>query len=58
MRAIGLAKVTDTDQLIGGSLSIKLDVRAATELWERLARPLLTGSSPSVISSTLRSAGS
>ena len=31
MRAIGLAKVTDTDQLIGGSLSIKLDVRAATE---------------------------
>lgn len=31
MRAIGLAKVTDTDQLIGGILSIKLDVRAATE---------------------------
>lgn len=27
MRAIGLARVTDTDQLIGGSLSIKLDVR-------------------------------
>ena len=27
MRAIGLAKVTDTDQLIGGSLSIKLDVK-------------------------------
>jgi hypothetical protein len=27
MRAIGLAKVTDTDQLIGNSLSIKLDVK-------------------------------
>jgi hypothetical protein len=27
MRAIGLAKVTDTDQLIGGSLHIKLDIR-------------------------------
>lgn len=26
MRAIGLAKVTDTDQLIGGSLSIKLAI--------------------------------
>lgn len=29
MRAIGLTRVTDTDQLIGGSLSIKLDVRDA-----------------------------
>jgi hypothetical protein len=29
MRALGLAKLTDTDQLIGGSLSIKLDVREA-----------------------------
>lgn len=27
MRAIGLAKVSDTDQLIGGNLSIKLTVR-------------------------------
>ena len=27
MRAIGLAKVTDTDQLIGSSLQIKLDIR-------------------------------
>lgn len=27
MRAIGLAKVTDTDQLVGGSLSIKLDIK-------------------------------
>lgn len=27
MRAIGLAKVTDTDQLIGGSLQIKMEIR-------------------------------
>jgi hypothetical protein len=27
MRAIGLAKVTDTDQLIGGNLQIKLDIK-------------------------------
>lgn len=27
MRAIGLARVTDTDQLIGGSLQIKLKIR-------------------------------
>jgi hypothetical protein len=27
MRAINLARVTDTDQLIGGNLSIKLDIR-------------------------------
>ena len=27
MRAIGLVKVTDTDQLIGGSLQIKLEIR-------------------------------
>lgn len=31
MRAIGLARVVDTDQLIGGNLSIKLSVREATE---------------------------
>ena len=31
MRAIGLAMVTDTDQLIGGVLSIKVDVRPATD---------------------------
>jgi hypothetical protein len=29
MRAIGLAKVADTDQLIGGSLNIKLAIRAS-----------------------------
>jgi hypothetical protein len=27
MRAIGLVKVTDTDQLIGGQISIKLDIK-------------------------------
>jgi hypothetical protein len=27
MRAIGLAKVTDTDQLIGGQISIKLEIK-------------------------------
>ena len=27
MRAIGLARVTDTDQLIGGHICIKLDVK-------------------------------
>jgi hypothetical protein len=27
MRSIGLAKVNDTDQLVGGSLKIKVDVR-------------------------------
>lgn len=34
MRAIGLSKVTDTDQLIGGNLSIKVDVRAASGQYE------------------------
>jgi hypothetical protein len=29
MRAVGLAKVTDTDQLIGGNVNIKLTIRAA-----------------------------
>jgi hypothetical protein len=31
MRAIGLSKVTDTDQLIGGSLSVKLDIRKSED---------------------------
>ena len=29
MRAVGLPKVTDTDQLIGGNVNIKLTIRAA-----------------------------
>jgi hypothetical protein len=35
MRAIGLARVTDTDQLIGGSLVIKLDVKDDDKYGER-----------------------
>lgn len=31
MRAIGLKQVTDTDQLIGGSLQIKLEIKEASE---------------------------
>lgn len=51
MRAIGLARITDTDQLIGGSLQIKLDVRAATEQYaaqnEVKGFKAITGSTPS-----------
>jgi hypothetical protein len=51
MRAIGLAKVTDTDQLIGGSLSIKLDVRSATDQYpaqnDVRGYKAITGSVPS-----------
>jgi hypothetical protein len=50
MRAIGLARVTDTDQLIGGSLLIKLSVRAATEQYpaqnEVKGFKAITGSAP------------
>ena len=31
MRALNIPRLTDTDQLIGGMLAIKLDIRAATE---------------------------
>lgn len=34
MRAIGVARVTDTDQLIGGSLQIKLEIRPAEGQYE------------------------
>lgn len=33
MRAIGLAEIQDTDQLIGGTCEIKLDVKAAEGDW-------------------------
>jgi hypothetical protein len=50
MRAIGLAKVVDTDQLIGGNLSIKLSVREATEQYaaqnEVKGFKSITGSAP------------
>jgi hypothetical protein len=35
MRAIGLARVTDTDQLIGGNLVIKLDVKTDEKYGDR-----------------------
>ena len=51
MRAIGLAKVADTDQLVGGNLCIKLDIRAATEQYaaqnEVKGFRAITGGSPS-----------
>jgi hypothetical protein len=34
MRAIGLAKVVDTDQLIGGTLQIKVSIREARDGYE------------------------
>lgn len=33
MRAIGLAEIQDTDQIIGGTCEIKLDVKAAEGDW-------------------------
>lgn len=35
MRAVGLARVTDTDQLIGGTLQIKLDIRTSEQYGEQ-----------------------
>lgn len=50
MRSIGVANVTDTDQLISGYLQIKLDVRAATEQYsaqnEVKGFKAITGSEP------------
>jgi hypothetical protein len=34
MRAIGLTKVTDTDQLLGGNVQIKLAIRPASDKYE------------------------
>jgi hypothetical protein len=34
MRALGLAKLNDTDQMIGGNLDIKLGIRAGDEQYE------------------------
>ena len=54
MRAIGLARITDTDQLIGGVLSIKIDVRAATEQYpaqnEVKGFKAITGAAPTFAS--------
>ena len=62
MRAIGLARVTDTDQLIGGVLQIKLDVRAATEQYpaqnEVRGFKAITGSAPTFASPAASTAAS
>jgi hypothetical protein len=49
MRAIGLAKVADTDELIGGQLSIKIDVRSSEQYGEQnevKAFKAIAGSTP------------
>jgi len=54
MRAIGLAKVTDTDQLIGGQIAIKLDVKQDAQYGasnEVKGFKALGGGSPSLASS-------
>lgn len=67
MRAIGLARVTDTDQLIGNSLSIKLDIKtdpqygASNEVkgYKSLsgsAAPVAQMSQPTVATSTAKAA--
>ena len=62
MRAIGLARITDTDQLIGGVLQIKLDVRAATEQYaaqnEVKGFKAITGSAPTFAAHTASPAAS
>jgi hypothetical protein len=51
MRAIGLAKVTDTDQLIGGNLGIKLSVRTGEYSGNEIkAFRALNGSAPAPVS--------
>jgi hypothetical protein len=51
MRAIGLGKVSDTDQLIGGSLSIKLSVRTGEYSGNEIKGfKALSGSTPTPIS--------
>lgn len=56
MRAIGVPRLTDTDQLIGGSLSIKLDVRAATDQYaaqnEVRGFKAISGSAPATATSS------
>lgn len=50
MRAIGLAKVTDTDQLIGGNLGIKLSVKTGEYVGNEVkAFRALSGSTPAPV---------
>ena len=52
MRAIGLATVRDTDQLIGGNLGIKLTVRTGEYAGNEIkAFKALNGAAPSVMTS-------
>jgi hypothetical protein len=51
MRAIGLAKVQDTDQLIGGNLGIKLSVRTGDYAGNEIkAFKALSGAAPAPVS--------
>jgi hypothetical protein len=51
MRAIGLAKVQDTDQLIGGNLGIKLSVRTGDYAGNEIKGfRALNGSAPAPVS--------
>jgi hypothetical protein len=50
MRAIGLAKVTDTDQLIGGNLSIKLSLKTGEYAGNEVkAFRALNGAAPTAV---------
>lgn len=49
MRAIGIAKVQDTDELIGGQLSIKVDIRSSEQYGDQnevRAFKAIAGSTP------------
>jgi len=51
MRAIGIAKVQDTDELIGGQLSIKVDIRSSEQYGDQnevKAFKAIAGSTPPV----------
>jgi len=49
MRAIGLTKVNDTDQLIGGNLSIKLEVKTGDYAGNDIKGYKSTGSAPAAV---------
>ena len=49
MRAIGLAKVTDTDQLIGGNLGIKLVVKTGEYAGNEIKGYKAIGSAPAAV---------
>jgi hypothetical protein len=49
MRAIGLAKVTDTDQLIGGNLQIKLEVKTGDYAGNEIKGYKAIGSAPAAV---------